>query len=68
MKLNKRSLGRLTFWVPSLTALLIIALESASGADLQEVRKTGVLRHLGVPYANFVTGSGDGLDVELVTL
>lgn len=39
-----------------------------SGADLSEIEKTGVLRHLGVPYANFVTGSGDGLDVELVTL
>lgn len=26
------------------------------------------MRHLGVPYANFVTGSGDGLDVELMQL
>jgi ABC-type amino acid transport substrate-binding protein len=34
--------------------------------DLPEVRKAGVLRHLGIPYANFVTGSGDGLDVELM--
>ncbi|HZD54836.1 MAG TPA: transporter substrate-binding domain-containing protein, partial [Candidatus Aquicultoraceae bacterium] len=24
------------------------------------------LRHLGIPYANFVTGGGDGMDVELV--
>jgi hypothetical protein len=23
---------------------------------------------LGVPYANFITGSGDGLDVELMQL
>jgi ABC-type amino acid transport substrate-binding protein len=37
-------------------------------ADLQEVKQRGVLRHLGIPYANFVTGSGDGLDVELVKL
>jgi ABC-type amino acid transport substrate-binding protein len=36
--------------------------------DLPEIQKAGVLRHLGVPYANFVTGSGDGLDVELMTL
>ena len=28
----------------------------------------GELRHLGVPYANFVTGSGDGLDVDLIKL
>jgi ABC-type amino acid transport substrate-binding protein len=34
--------------------------------DLPEIKKAGVLRHLGVPYANFVTGSGDGLDVELM--
>ena len=38
------------------------------GADLQQIKKSGVLRHLGVPYANFVTGSGDGLDVEFVKL
>jgi ABC-type amino acid transport substrate-binding protein len=25
-----------------------------------------VLRHLGVPYASFVSGKGDGLDVELI--
>jgi membrane-bound lytic murein transglycosylase MltF len=36
------------------------------GRDLPEIKKAGVLRHLGVPYASFVTGSGDGLDIELV--
>jgi ABC-type amino acid transport substrate-binding protein len=49
--------------------LLVLVLVGASSAgDLQEVKQRGVLRHLGVPYANFVTGSGDGLDVELVKL
>ena len=38
------------------------------GSDIATVKKNGVLRHLGVPYANFVTGSGDGLDVELMQL
>ncbi|MHC1744425.1 MAG: transporter substrate-binding domain-containing protein [Syntrophobacteraceae bacterium] len=38
------------------------------GGDLNEVRKQGVLRHLGIPYANFVTGGGDGLEMELVRL
>ena len=38
----------------------------ASGGDLTEIKRRGVLRHLGVSYANFVTGSGDGMDVELV--
>lgn len=36
------------------------------GGDLQDVQAAGVLRHLGVPYANFVSGSGDGMDVELI--
>ncbi len=34
--------------------------------DLPEVRSSGVLRHLGVPYANFVTGDGGGLDMRLI--
>ncbi|MCU0934679.1 MAG: transporter substrate-binding domain-containing protein [Gammaproteobacteria bacterium] len=34
--------------------------------DLADMRERGVLRHLGIPYAGFVTGSGDGLDVELM--
>jgi len=35
-------------------------------ADLKEIKERGVLRHLGIRYANFVTGTGDGFDVELV--
>jgi len=37
----------------------------ASAADLAEIRQRGELRHLGIRYANFVTGAGDGFDVEL---
>lgn len=45
----------------------LLALAALVGAqDLPELRQRGELRHLGVPYANFVTGSGDGLDVELI--
>lgn len=40
----------------------------AFSRDLDEVKKDGLLRHLGIPYANFVTGSGDGMDVELIRL
>jgi len=36
--------------------------------DLSEIRASGVLRHLGVPYARFVSGNGEGLDVEIVEL
>ncbi len=35
-------------------------------ADLDGVKQRGVLRHLGLPYAGFITGSGDGMDVELM--
>ncbi len=37
-------------------------------ADLSHIQKSGVLRHLGVPYSNFVTGDGDGLDVEILRM
>lgn len=33
---------------------------------LAALEERGVLRHLGIPYANFVTGAGDGMDVELM--
>ena len=51
----------------SLLLLLWLVLAAPLPArDLAQVREDGVLRHLGIPYANFVTGSGDGLDVELI--
>ncbi len=51
----------------ALTILVnLFALPVAFGADLPEIRKQGVLRHLGIPYANFVTGPNTGLDVELM--
>lgn len=34
--------------------------------DLEDIKKSGELRHIGIPYANFVTGLGDGLDVEII--
>ncbi len=49
-------------------AVVVAALAAAEepGGDLDAVRRRGVLRHLGIPYAQFVTGSGDGFDVELM--
>lgn len=46
--------------------ILLILPFTVYAQDLQDIKKTGVLRHLGIPYANFVTGSGDGLDIELM--
>lgn len=60
-----------TFSVTSRVFLgCILALLSMPGMaqDLAEIRERGVLRHLGVPYARFVTGNGEGLDVEIVQL
>ncbi len=56
-------------WLCVVAALLAAGPASAAdreGGDLDAVRQRGVLRHLGIPYAHFVTGSGDGFDVELV--
>lgn len=39
---------------------------SVQAADLAEIRERGVLRHIGIRYANFVTDKGQGLDVEIV--
>ena len=47
------------------SALLILASPPAA-ADLMETQARGELRHIGIRYANFVTGAGDGFDVELV--
>lgn len=53
-----------------LALLLILALPAAWSAesasrDLDGVQARGELRHIGIRYANFVTGAGDGFDVEL---
>ncbi len=43
-------------------------LDTAVARDLKDIKNEGVLRHLGVPYANFVIGSDQGLDIELIKL
>ena len=49
------------------SSILLVAFSyPALGNDLPEILAAGVLRHLGIPYANFVTGSDDGMDVELI--
>lgn len=47
--------------------MLLFPIASSAG-DLDEIKQRGVLVHIGVPYANFVTGGGGGLDVELMQL
>ncbi|MBF0184309.1 MAG: transporter substrate-binding domain-containing protein [Magnetococcales bacterium] len=51
-------------------ALLLVLLSQSQPlpalADLKDIVAKGELRHLGIKYANFVTGSGDGMDVEII--
>ncbi len=52
-----------------ITAIVLIVSLGTSlawAADLKEIQSRGELRHLGIRYANFVTGEGDGFDVDLV--
>ncbi len=47
---------------------ILLAVSAFVYADLGQIKESGVLRHLGIPYSNFVTGDGDGLDVEIIKL
>lgn len=69
-KMNGNSRYRKTVLFCSTVSVLVTLFLTvgAFGRDLDEVKKRGAIRHLGVPYANFVTGSGDGMDVEIVQL
>ena len=53
-------------------SMAIVVLSSTGtcvfGGDLKEILQAGKLRHLGIPYANFVTDEMGGLDVELMQL
>ena len=53
----------LSFKLSILTLFLSSFLFSS---DLKDVKEKGELRHLGIPYAKFITGSGDGLDIEVM--
>ena len=54
-----------------LISAFIASAANVSADDVETIKNNGVLRHLGIPYANFVreTPRGlDGLDVELMQL
>ncbi|KIE21590.1 ABC transporter substrate-binding protein [Vibrio sinaloensis] len=66
----KRWTRKITALVVGLTSLLP---QSALASDLERIKESGVLRHIGVPYANFVSyiDQGEvqtltGLDVEII--
>jgi ABC-type amino acid transport substrate-binding protein len=68
MDFSKRGIFRITAYLFAIMALTAISVSAVTATDLDEVRQRGVLRHLGIPYANFVTGTGDGMDVELTRM
>lgn len=51
-----------------IVALNVATICTALAQDLDDVVKSGELRHLGIPYAQFVTQENKGLDVELMQL
>ncbi|MEI6213535.1 MAG: transporter substrate-binding domain-containing protein [Desulfuromonadales bacterium] len=57
-------------WFSAKAALLavVMAATAAFAGDIEDVKARGVLRHIGLPYANFNTGSGDGMEAELTKL
>ncbi|WP_421902857.1 transporter substrate-binding domain-containing protein [Maridesulfovibrio sp.] len=65
MSLRKSS--SIFFAAISLLAMCMFS-GTASASDLDQIKQRGVLRHLGIPYANFVTGHGTGLSVEVIKL
>ena len=46
-------------WVPLLSMASPALAAEEEGGDFDVILQRGVLRHLGIPYANFVTGGGD---------
>lgn len=49
-----------------LLTLLVLGSQPALAGDLHEIKAAGVLRHLGVPYAGFIVGPDQGLDVDVM--
>ena len=53
---------------PLLGLALLLSGLSVQAQDLDAIKERGVIRHLGVPYARFVMGNGEGFDAEIVQL
>ena len=53
-------------YVTAIALVLSLTATFAGATDLKDIQARGEIRHLGIRYANFVTGEGDGFDVDLV--
>src|SRR4030081_3273832 len=47
-------------------AMAFLFVTSSWAGEVAEIKRGEESRHIGIRYANFVTGAGDGLDVELI--
>ena len=56
------------FMIMVLLCSMLATTTAALAGDLDDVKARGVPRHIGLPYANFNTGSGDGMEAELTKL
>ncbi len=48
--------------------VFIVSISVCQARDLEQIRQEGVLRHIGVKYANFVSGMETGLSVDVIKL
>lgn len=53
---------------PLLGLALLLSGTAVQAQDLAAIKERGVIRHLGVPYARFVMGNGEGFDAEIMQL
>ena len=64
--------GRSKYWTRTIPMAVIACWAALAGSawcgDLAQLRSSGTLKHVGIPYANFVTGAGDGMDVALMQM
>ena len=58
--------NRIIAAIITLSAILFLCKTTMLWAGLADIRKQGVIRHLGIPCARFVISHGDGFSAELV--
>ena len=48
-------------WITAVSSLIMTCMLATLvfGADIDEIKTRGVIRHIGIPYANFVSGAGN---------
>ena len=66
MLLSVIRMPKTTIRVMFVVSIIMCLQAAAASADMAAIREKGVIRHLGVRYARFVSGSGDGFSTDLI--